>query len=235
MESTMQAADIMTRDVISVASDDFILDAALLLLKHRISAVPVLDKQGRIVGIVSESDLMRRVEIATDEQGSWWHHMWAGKEELARDYIRTHGRKIADVMTARVITAAPDTSLKDLANLLERNRIKRVPIVVGETVVGIVSRADLLRAFATSGQPATAKRETATDDQIRDTLRTRLRSQGWISESKFNIAVDHGVVDLWAAVDSEAERKALRIAAESIPGVTAVRDHVVVGSLPTAI
>jgi osmotically-inducible protein OsmY len=92
-----------------------------------------------------------------------------------------------------------------------------------------------LRAFATSGQPATAKRETATDDQIRDTLRTRLRSQGWISESKFNIAVDHGVVDLWAAVDSEAERKALRIAAESIPGVTAVRDHVVVGSLPTAI
>lgn len=228
----MQAADIMTRNVITVAPDDSVRDAALMMLKNRISAVPVLDNQGRPVGVVSEGDLLRRAEIGTDERRPWWRELFAGNERLARDYIRAHGRKVSDIMTATVISAGPETELTEIASLMERNSIKRVPIVKDGRLVGLVSRADLLRAFAECSNIVSAT-QTIEDEQIRTRLDAELRTLRWLSPGKFNVAVDHGVVELWAAVDSEAERKALVVAAETVPGVTGINSHVFVGPIPS--
>lgn len=230
----MRAADIMTRDVITVAPGDSVRDAAQILLKNRISAMPVLDAEGKLIGVVSEGDLMRRAEIGTDKRRSWWQEMLAGTERLAREYVRAHGQKVSDVMTTQVVHAAPDTALPVIASLMERYGIKRLPIVEKDRLAGIVSRADLLRAFAESKGTGEAKK-TATDEQIRDRLDAELRSLGWLSPGKFNVAVDHGVVELWAAVGSEAERKAMVVAAETTPGVTAITSHVLVGPVPSAL
>lgn len=227
----MQAADIMTRDVITVAPDDSVRDAVLMLLKNRISAMPVLDDQGRLVGVISEGDLLHRVEIGTDERRPWWRELFTGNERLARDYIRAHGRKVSDIMTSPAIFATPDTELIEIASLMERNGIKRLPVMKDGRLAGLVSRADLLRAFAErSGIAAT---QAVADEQIRTRLNAELRSLRWLSPGKFNVAVDHGVVDLWAAVDSEAERQALVVAAETVPGVTGINSHVIVGPIPS--
>lgn len=230
----MQAADVMTRDVITVAPDDSVRDAALMLLKNRISAMPVLDNQGRLIGVVSEGDLVRRAEIGTDRQRPWWQEAFAGSERLARDYIRAHGRKVSDIMTSPAIFAAPDTELSKIASLMERNGIKRLPVVENGRLVGLVSRVDLLRAFAECSNIAPAAQDIE-DEQIRNRLYAELRSLRWLSPGKFNVAVDHGIVELWAAVDSESERQALIVAAETTPGVTAINNHVFVGPMPSGI
>lgn len=227
----MQASDIMTRDVITVAPDDSVRDAVLMLLKNRISAMPVLDDQGRLVGVISEGDLLRRVEIGTDERRPWWRELFTGNERLARDYIRAHGRKVSDIMTSPAIYATPATELTEIASLMERNGVKRLPIMKDGRLVGLVSRADLLRAFAE--RSGIAETQTVADEQIRTRLNAELRSLRWLSPGKFNVAVDHGVVDLWAAVDSEAERQALVVAAETVPGVTGINSHVIVGPIPS--
>jgi CBS domain-containing protein len=230
----MQAADIMTQDVITVAPDDSVRDAALMLLKNRISAMPVLDDEGWLIGVVSEADLLHRAEIGTDQRRPWWRELFAGNERLARDYIRVHGRKVYDIMTSPAIFAAPDTELAAIASLLKRNGIKRLPIVEQGRLVGLVSRADLLRAFVEHSNIVPTA-EALEDEQIRSRLNAELHSLRWLSPGKFNIAVDHGVVELWAAVNSEAERQALFIAAETTPGVTAVNNHVLVGPIPSGV
>src|SRR5262245_53931442 len=144
----MNAADVMVTEVITVGPDALVQDVAHLLLTNRISAVPVVASDGRLLGIVSEGDLMRRAEAGTGRRRSWWLAALTGREPTAADYVKEHARKVTDVMTRRVITAPPDTPLRDIANLLEKNGIKRVPIVENGKVVGIVSRANLLQALA---------------------------------------------------------------------------------------
>jgi CBS-domain-containing membrane protein len=156
----------------------------------------------------------------------------AGREKLARDYVRAHARKVADVMITNVITAMPDTSLRDIASLLERNRIKRVPIVEGGKLVGIVSRANLLQAFA-SLYLAPSSAAGTSDAEIRKQVYGRLRAETWGSPSMLNIVVQEGVVELWGAVNSEAEHKAIRIAAETTPGVASVKDNLMIGMIPS--
>ncbi|HEY7457248.1 MAG TPA: CBS domain-containing protein [Xanthobacteraceae bacterium] len=227
----MRAADIMTPNVITVGPEDAVQDVARLLLRNQISGAPVVDARGAIIGVVSEGDLMRRAEIDTDEKRSWWRRAWAGRERLARDYVRTNARKVADVMSSPAITVGPDTSLREVASLLERKGIKRVPIVDGGKLVGIISRANLLRAFVAFYVAPTA--EATSDEEIRERVYSRLRSQHWVAPVTLNVVVDQGVVELWAAVNSEAERKAIRVAAETTPGVTAVKDHVMIGAIPS--
>jgi len=230
----MKAADVMTRDVITVSPDDLVQDVARTLLTHRISGVPVLEKSGRLVGIVSEGDLMRRAETDTDAQHSWWLRAFVGPETLANDYVRSHARKVSDVMTTRVLTAAPDVSLRDLASMMERNRIKRLPIVDAGRLVGIVSRANLMQAFASLAvTPPLA--EAGDDKTIRERVLDRLRAERWSSPSSINVIVQKGVVELWGAVDSEAKHKAVRIAAEATPGVSSIKDNIVVMSMPSGI
>jgi CBS domain-containing protein len=230
----MHASDVMTRDVITVSPEDPLQEVAKILLKHRISGVPVLDKDGKLVGVVSEGDLMRRAETDTDNHRSWWLRLFVGAETLANDYVRSHARKVADIMTTSVLTAAPDTPLRDIASLMERNRVKRLPIVEDGRLIGIVSRANLMQAFASMiAMPALA--EAVDDKAIRERVLDRLRAERWASPNSINIIVQMGVAELWGAVESEAKHKAVRITAETTPGVSAVKDNLIVMTIPSGI
>lgn len=230
----MKASDVMTRDVVTVSPNDLVQDVARTLLKHRISGVPVVDQAGKIVGIVSEGDLMRRAETDTDAQRSWWLRAVASSETLATEYVRSHGRTAADIMTTRVLTASPETSLRDLAAKMERKHIKRLPIVENGKLVGIVSRANLMQAFATIEVVPAGK--AATDDTgLREQVMQRIRKEGWSSPSTVNVLVYQGVVELWGLVNTESEHKAVRIVAESTPGVVSVKDNIAVGLNPSGI
>jgi CBS domain-containing protein len=220
----MKARDVMVSPVIAVKPSTTVRELAKTLLEHRISAVPVVDERGKLVGIVSEGDLMHRAESGTEKQHSWWLRSFMSNDVLAAEYARAHARKVADIMTRNVITASPDTPLHEIAALLEKNAIKRVPIVKDGELVGIVSRANLIQALASAGKELEIP---FSDSNIRDRLLAHLKQQGWAHISLLNVLVSGGVVDLWGITTSDAEHKAIRIAAESTPGVRAVNDHLV--------
>jgi len=226
----MKAADVMISPVITVKPYASIKDVAKTLLSHRISAVPVIDDQGKLVGIVSEGDLMRRSEAGTERQRPWWLLQFTGEETLAAEYVKAHARKIADVMTRQVVTATPDTPLHEVANLLEKNSIKRVPILRDGRLVGIVSRANLIQAVAGAREKLDV---SPSDTAIRTKLLAHLNAQRWAHTSRLNVTVSDGVVSLWGLIDSDTERTAIRVAAEAIPGVRAVIDNLV--AIPYAI
>jgi CBS domain-containing protein len=223
----MKAADVMVANVITVGPDARVEDVAGVLLANRISAVPVVDDEGRMIGIISEGDLMRRPETGTERPRSWWLEALTDTRTLATEFVRSHSRRVADVMTRHVVTANPDTPLGEIASLLEKNRIKRVPIVEYGKIVGIVSRANLLQGLASlRGAVSTA---TAADDaKLRDRLITSLKAAPRARPSLFNVTVHDGTVELWGTVDSDAEKNAVRVAAEGTPGVRAVNDNLVV-------
>lgn len=218
----MLAKDLMTSDVITVRSGTGIKDVAQIMLSHRISAVPVTDDSGKLIGIVSEGDLLRRSETGTERKRSWWLDMLASPEERARDYIRSHATHVGDVMTAKPITVTPDTGIAEIAAILEGKRIKRVPVVENGEVVGIVSRADLLRGLATTKLEQTV---APGDDAIRQAVAKRLRDDAGVRDWLLNVTVSDGVVHLWGGVRSETERQAAHVAAETVPGVRQVDDH----------
>jgi CBS-domain-containing membrane protein len=223
----MKAADVMVTDVISVTPEHNVQDVAEILLTNRISAVPVINDKGKLVGIVSEGDLMRRAESGTAHERSWWLRLLMGREGLAQEYVREHARRVSDVMTRDVITATRETPLPEVASLLERNRIKRVPIVDGGKVVGIVSRANLLQALASLRKEIAVEKPTA-DSAVRDKVLERLKAEPWTRSALLNVTVRDGTVDLWGIVDSAAEKRALRVAAEVTPGVRGVNDNVII-------
>jgi CBS-domain-containing membrane protein len=223
----MNASAIMVSDVITVKPDDTVQDVAGLLVVNCISAVPVVDESGSIVGIVSEGDLLRRVENRTAHERPWWLKLLMGRELLAAEFIREYGRKVADVMTREVISAEPDTPIADIASLLERHRIKRVPIIQDGKIVGIVSRANLIQALAVCRNKS-LEPQTVADAELRDKLISRLKAEPWVRPSLVNVTVADGMVDLWGIVDSPTEKQALRVAVEVTPGVKAVNDNVLV-------
>jgi CBS-domain-containing membrane protein len=218
----MNAADVMTRDLVVIGPDTMVRDIARLLVQHWISAVPVVDREAKVIGIVSEGDLLRRGEIGTAKPRRRWLNFFADRSGLAEDYVKAHGAKAADVMTPSPVVVAPETPISDVAELLEKNRIKRAPVVENGKLVGIVSRSNLVQALASAPAPAAA---VATDRAIREALMAELKDQPWSRRAERNIVVAGGVVHLWGVVDSEPERQALRIAAERIPGVRGVENH----------
>jgi CBS domain-containing protein len=220
----MKARDVMVSPVITVKPSSSVKEVATTLLERRISAVPVVDDQGKLVGIISEGDLMHRSEAGTERQRSWWLLGWTGDETLAAEYVKAHARKVADVMTRNVITATPETPLHEIAALLERNSIKRVPIVKDGQLVGVVSRANLIQAVASTSKELEIP---LSDTTIRDKLLAHLTSQEWAHTSLLNVTVSGGVVNLWGITNSDAERMAIRVAAESAPGVCDVNDNLV--------
>jgi len=193
----MKAADVMVSAVISsVRPNARVEEVASILLANRISAVPVIDEQNELLGIVSEGDLMWRAEAGTERSRSWWLEYLTGKQVFAAEYVKSHSHKVTDVMTRAVITATPETPLGEIAMLLERNRIKWVPIVQNGKVVGIVSRANLLQALAAGMPGKNAAAASAGDSQIRDEVLSRLNEQLW-RPSMLNVTVRDGTVDLW--------------------------------------
>jgi CBS domain-containing protein len=220
----MIARDIMTSPVITIKMNSSVGDAAKSLLQNHISAAPVIDDSGRLIGMISEGDLMRRYETATERRQSWWLRMISGDHILAMEYVKAHGQKVSEVMTEQVVTVAPDTSLRDVADQLDRRSIKRVPVVENGSLVGIVSRADLLRAFATLPSHLDVPVE---DSVIRKKIITYLEKQPWAHTQMLNVSVEGGVVELSGIVRSEAEKLAVRVVAESTVGVKAVNDRLI--------
>ena len=219
----MRARDVMVSPVITADESATVRDVAKLMLEKHISAVPVVDRAGKLVGIVSEADLMRRQEAGTEQHSSWWLSLLLGERALAADYIRSHATKVTDIMARDIHAARPDTPLCEIADIFEEKHIKRVPIVNDNNVpVGIVSRANILQAIA-SARPKLDI--SAPDTIIREQLFTELKKHSWSRVRRLNATVSNGVVDLWGFADSDVERKAIRVAAESIPGVTLVNDH----------
>lgn len=217
----MQARDIMTTSVITVAPETDIREAAQMLLDNRISAMPVIDQAGKLVGIVSEGDLMRRQEAGTGRHHSWWLDLLASPRERALTYVKEHSRRVGDVMTRRVIAVEEDADLESIAETLEKNRIKRVPVVRDGKVIGVVSRANLMRGLiAREAAPAGAD-----DRSIRTAIEKALSEVGNLGKH-IHVVVSGGVVHLWGAVGSQAEKDAARVAAENASGVTGVRDEI---------
>ncbi len=232
----MKARDIMTSPVITVAPDTSVKDIAELLFERRISAVPVVE-QGRLVGLVSEADLLHRQEIGTDRgatSGSWWLRLFRAEPSPA-EYIKSHARRARDIMTPEVATVTPDTPIAEIATLLETRRIKRVPVIDEGRLVGIVSRSNLVQALAVKPVPEAARPEG--DDAMRASLLAELERQPWWGRQVVsNVVVTDGVVHYWGTLDSEDEREAARIAAENVPGVRRIEDHRIrLRDLPTSV
>jgi CBS domain-containing protein len=223
----MKAIDVMVRDVVTVKPDDDVAKAVKLLIEYDISALPVVDDGGAVVGILSESDLMRRTEIGTEKHRPWWLEAITPATTLATEFAKSHGHKVHEVMSKTVVSASEDMPLATIATLLERHRIKRVPILRAGKLVGIVSRTNLVQALA-SVEPH-PNGTTESDRSIRLELLNRLRHQRWTDFGSRNVIVRDGVVHLWGLVGSDDERKALVALAEEIPGVKKVVDETIRG------
>ena len=220
----MRAMDVMTSKVITVDENASVTTVAKLLAERGISAVPVVDSENRVISMVSEGDLLHRAETGTERRQSWWLEMMASTNQLTGDYIKSHSGNVKDVMTRDVLSVTETTSVADIAILLETNRIKRVPVLRDGKLVGIVSRANLVRALAMTVNEPTSSTE-ADDRTIRDNLLAELKAQRWAEVAPANITVKDGVVHLWSSYLSEQEKRALVVAAENIPGVRRVEDH----------
>ena len=219
----MKAKDVMTSPVISVEPDASIWEAVRIMLQRRISALPVIDKQGRLVGMVSEGDFLRRAETGTQRQRSRSLEFLIGPGRLADEYTRSHGRKVQEIMTPDPLTVAEETPLEEVVRTMEKRRIKRLPVVRGNDVVGIVTRANLVHALA--GVARELMPTTASDEAIRARLLADLANEPWAPVGLIDPTVRNGVVELWGAITEERQRQALIAAAENVPGVKAVRDY----------
>lgn len=220
----MLARDVMTTPVLAVRPDTAVADIAEVLLQCRISAVPVVDEEGRVRGMVSEGDLINRADAGTRHRRAWWLELLKDPEERSREYLRTQGRRAEDVMSREVVAAAEDTPLPALAAMLEKHQVKRVPVLREGKLVGIVSRANLLHGFALS-EP---REPTVQDDRdIREALSHALREAG-LPMHQVNVTVSDGAVRIWGWVDAEVQRQAARAAVESTPGVSSLEDNLVV-------
>jgi CBS domain-containing protein len=221
----MNAQDVMTRNVVSIGPDASIIEAVRTMLQHKISGLPVIDASGRLQGIITEGDFLRRAETGTQRKHPRWLEFLLGPGRLATEYVQASGRKVDEVMTPDVYTVTEDAPLEQVVHLMERHRVKRIPVVRGETVVGIVTRANLMRALASlalAEQPVTAD-----DAAIRERLLTELTEQRWAPIGLIDVVVTNGVVKLKGALTDERQRQAVRIAAENIPGVKKVEDHLI--------
>jgi len=220
----MHAADVMTKNAISIRLDTAVPDIAQLLLANRISAVPVIDPDQKILGIVSEGDLMRRPENETESRHSWWLEAIFSTRDWPRDYIKTHGRTADDVMTRKVVVVTEDTPLHEIARLLEIHHIKRVPVVRDGRLVGIVSRANLLHGLVAQGTKNLVC-NTPNDKEIREQLLNTFSKEAGLGTALINVIVKDGVVQLWGTVGSTTDRKAANLAAENTPGVKTVENN----------
>jgi CBS domain-containing protein len=219
----MKARDVMTAPVIAARPETSVAEIATLLLERRISAVPVIE-QGRLIGMVSEADLLHRHENGTDQAapGPWWLRLFKHDASPA-DYVRSHARQARDIMTREVVTVEEEAALGDIAALLEKRGVKRVPVMRGDRVVGIVSRADLVQALAEGARlPARPSRD---DDAIHERLLAELARQSWWRSPYASVTVKEGIVHYWGATENDADRDAVRVAAENVPGVRGVEDH----------
>jgi CBS domain-containing protein len=221
----MRAAHIMTIPVHTLDAEDTIVRAIQQMLQRRISGLPVIDKAGNLLGIVSEGDLLRRSETATEKQRPRWLQLLLGPGRAAEAYTRSHAHLVGDIMTTDVATVTEDASLVEIVTLMEKRRVKRVPVLRDGKVVGIVSRANLLHALA--GVLGDVRPTSQSDAQIQQHIRAALQKQDWAPLGSTSVIVREGVVHLWGTIFDERERVALKVLAAGAAGVKAVEDHLV--------
>ena len=219
----MKAHDVMTWGIISIEASASVVRAAQIMLENKISGLPVVDASGNLVGIVTEGDFLRRGEIGTQRRRPRWLEFLIGPGRLATEYVHACGRKVGEIMTPNPHTVAEDTPLDEIVKLMEKHRIKRLPVVSGGKPIGVVSRANLMHALASLAREA---QPSASDDTaIRSRILAELSKQLWALE--INVIVRNGVVELWGAITDERQRQAYVVAAENAPGVKLVHDHLV--------
>jgi CBS domain-containing protein len=216
----------MVRAVVTTTLETTVETVARLMIDLRISGVPVLDRNGRLVGIVTEGDLLRRAKTGTERRRSRWSEWFSANSRSAADYIKSHARRVEDIMTGEVFSVGELVTLAKIAELTETRQIERVKVVHDGKIVGIVSRADLLQVLASGG--ATSADENS-DRLIRERLLAELRKQEWANPTESNVVVTGGVVHFWGTVGSEGERRALRVVTENVPGVRGIEDHTISG------
>ncbi|MDH3743247.1 MAG: CBS domain-containing protein [Hyphomicrobiales bacterium] len=220
----MHARDIMTSPVITARTDTAVLDVVKLMLDNAVSALPVVDDKDVLLGLVSEGDLIRRSELGARDYSSWWLAAIGGKVRLAEEFVKTHGMQADDIMTRNLVTVNEDTLVWQIAETLEKHKIKRVPVVRDGRVVGIVSRANLLQALAAQREQ-TMQAPSQDDRNLRDKVLNSLSQEPWSDLPHLNVVVQEGVVHYWGRVHSEEARQALQVAARAVPGVVDVVDH----------
>lgn len=218
----MQATEFMTPNVVTVGPETLVSEVANLFVERGISGVPVVDGEGKLVGIVSEGDLMRRTETGTERHASWWLRNFGADTDLAAEYRRSHGLKVKDVMTRSVVQVSPEATIGEVAEVLEKNRIKRVPVTRNGRLLGIVSRANLMRVLAAT-KPVQAV--SVDDKTLRQKIEAELTGQPWAHTYLVNYVVSDGVVHFWGMVGTQEEKLAFATAAERVPGVKRVENH----------
>jgi len=222
----MRAGDVMTRNVATVAPETTVDKIVETLMNRHISAVPVVDEAGRVVGIVSEGDLVRRQELGTDKHPSWWLRLIGPSEDRAHDYLKSHGIHAKNIMTKDVVTVSEDTHLAKVADILENKRIKRVPVLRDGKLVGLVSRADIIRGLATHKAPLRAPSKD--DATLREAIEKEIGDGAGVRSYGVNIIVTEGIAHLWGFVDSTEVKEAMMLAAERVVGDGKVEDHLAI-------
>lgn len=238
----MRACDIMTTSIITASPDMTVRHAAGTMVFAGISGMPVVDESGKLLGMITEGDLMHRAEIGTGvKHRAWWLDMVASTSELASQYVKEHAKTVKDLMTTDITTVTETCPVGEIAELLERRRIKRVPVMRDGKVVGIVSRSNLIRALVTMAPEVPATAESG-DNAIREDVLAAMEGHPW-AMARENVIVENGVVHLWGPVVGADEGNAIRVAAENTPGVKEVVAHfraaagrlIAIESLPRAL
>jgi CBS domain-containing protein len=218
----MHAYQIMTRNVVTVAPETTIIDAAKTMLQHHVSGLPVIDAGGKLVGMIADGDFIRRAEIGTERRHGRWLTRLLGRRQIGADFVRAHGRKVGDIMTPNPATVAEDTPLEEVVRIMEAKNVKRLPVINRDRLVGIVTYTDFVQALATLAQDIPSP--TADDGRIRDQVIAAI-DKAALPPCRFTVAVRGGVVHLNGVVSDEKMRQTAIVAAESVPGVTTVHDH----------
>jgi CBS domain-containing protein len=219
----MKASEVMQRNPITVTPATAIADAVHLMVTHRISSLPVVDGFGAVVGMVSEGDLLRRVELGTAASNSRWLTWLGSRGRAAREYVRSHARRVDEVMTAAVVAVTPDTELSEVVSLMESRHIKRVPVLENGRLIGIITRWGLMRVLEELLPRASTR--PVDDEELRRRLLSSVKEQNWAPRTPFDLKVLNGVVEFVGVVTDERQRTALRVLAENTSGVRGVVDH----------
>jgi CBS domain-containing protein len=219
----MRVSDVMTNRVISVAPEATILEAIKAMLKNHVSGMPVINGEGKLVGILTEGDFLRRSETGTERRRSRWLDALFGPSEAAKDFVHSHGVKVKEVMSRNPVTVRENTPLDEVVHLMENRNIKRLPVTRSGKVVGIISRANLMHALASLHREAPASAKA--DVTIRDCIIAKLDKQDWTYGAVVDVVVRNGIVDLWGTITDVAQQEALKVLVENAPGVKRVEDH----------
>jgi CBS domain-containing protein len=218
----MRVHQIMTRNVVAVSPETTIVEAAKIMLQHHVGGLPVVDATGKLVGMVSDGDFIRRTEIGTEQRRGRWFSRAFARNRIAADFVRAHGRKVGDIMTPNPVTVAEDTPLEQVVEVMEANNVKRLPVIDGDRLVGIVAYADFVQAIAALAHQIPGP--TSDDDTLGDQISAAI-DKAALHPCRFTVVVRSGVVHLNGVVKDDKMRQAARVAAECVPGVRQVHDH----------